>query len=295
MTFLEEIKEELENLKLKKPCCMLSEIRAMLLFGSVPYEGGLLFGTMSAKCAIRFSGELKRTCAIELPEKVDESAAGYKFFLPKEVLDELCLSCEGEFISETKDCEEKECCRRAFVRGAFLTSGSASDPQRSYRMEIFSENEAAVTKIRDILASFGTQAGLLKRKNNFVVYVNSSDLVSDMLKIMEANSALFRLLDAKVVKDKRNSSNRITNCDLANADRATDTGLRQRRAIEKIQRTVGLQSLKPKLYEAAQLRLGNIDATVSELAEMANPPISKSAMFSRLEKLIEISEKAGDE
>ena len=295
MTFLEEIKEELENSKLKNPCCMRSEIRAMLIFGGAAYKGGILFGTMSTKSAIRFSGELKRTCKIELPEKVDESAAGYKFFLPKEVLDELCLSCEGEYISETKDCEEEECCRRAFVRGAFLTSGSASDPQRSYRMEIFSENEAAVKKVRDILTSFSVEAGLSKRKNNFVLYLRSSELVSDMLKIMETNSALFRLLDAKVVKDQRNSSNRITNCDMANIFRAADTALKQKMAIEKIERTVGLGSLKPKLYEAAMLRLDNIGATVSELAEMANPPISKSAMYSRLEKLVEISEKAGDE
>lgn len=295
MTFLEEIKEELAEERFKKPCCVLSELRALLIFGGAPYEGGMFFGTMSTECAKRFAAMLKKACGLEAPQRLDESASGYKFFLPKEAADKLKLDASGEFISETEDLEKEPCCRRAFLKGAFLASSSASNPEKAYRIEIFSENGEAVKKIHDILTFFGAEAALTRRKSNAVVYLNNSESVSDALKIMETTKALFRLLDAKVLKDKRNSANRVVNCEMANTDRTADTSFKHRAAIKKIEKTMGLESLKPKLYEAARLRLENEDLSIASLALLADPPVSKGAMYARLEKIARIARELGGE
>ncbi len=286
-TFLEEIKEELVTNRSKKRCCQTAELRALLIFGAVPYEGGALFGTESFQLARRVSFLLRKTCTINLPEKVDESAEGYKFLVPGEVIKELFLKTDRGFIEEEKGCEEHECCKRAFLRGAFLAAGSASNPEKAYRAEVFSENEAAVKKIGEILDFFQVEAGRTKRKKLYVAYANKCEAEADMLKAAEAGNAVFRVLEARVIKDRRNETNRITNCDMANSDRAADTSFRQRAAIEKIEASDGLDSLKPKLREAAVLRMENPEASICELAAIAG--ISKSAMHHRLESIISIA------
>ncbi len=287
-TFLEEIKAELCTVRGKKECCERSELRALLMFGGAVFDGGVLFGTESYDLAKRFSVLLRHTCAINLPERVDENAGGYKFVLPDDILSELFLTRGEDAVIEEKDDEDKPCCRRAFIRGAFLASGSASNPEKTYRIEIFSQNKDCCEKALNILRSFDAKVNLTKRKSNYVVYANTGESVGDVLKIAEATGALFRVLQEKAVKDTRNSINRQTNCDMANSDRAVDTSYRQRKAIKKLTKSGVLETLSPKLIEAARLRMENPLASTSELAKMAG--ISKSAMYARLENLVKIAE-----
>lgn len=290
MTFLEEIKEELCNLRIKKNCCMASEIRAILLFGGASFNGNVILGTENLSLAKRVSSFLKKTCKINYPDRLDENAESYRFLIPEEILGELELEANG-FVDEVFDIEAQSCCQHAFVRGAFLAAGSIANPEKAYRMEIFSENEKMADKVLNILLNLGVDAKKTKRKNLFVIYTNNSESVSDMIKVTEASNAVFTVLEAKVVKDKRNVSNRITNCDIANAERASENSLRQTNAIKLIEKTVGLDSLKPKLKEAALLRLENEGASISELASLCDPPLSKSTMNNRLNKLLEIAKE----
>lgn len=293
MTFLEEIKEELSNLKIKKTCCMASEVRAMLIFGGAVLNDNVIFGTESFSLAKRMSSFLKKTCKINYPDRLNENAESYRFLIPGEILGELEIEA-NDFVEEVFDTEAEECCQHAFVRGAFLAAGSISNPEKAYRMEIFSENEKAADKVFSILLNFGVDAKKTKRKNLFVVYTNNSESVSDMIKVTEASNAVFTVLEAKVVKDKRNNSNRITNCDMANAERAISNSFREISAIKTIEKTAGLDFLKPKLREAAILRLENEGASISELAALCDPPVSKSTMNNRLNKLIQIAKELGE-
>ncbi len=290
MSFLEQVKEELNNLRIKKSCCMASEIRGMLMFGGVSFERNVIFGTEDYNLAKRMSSYLKKTCRINYPDRLNEEAESYRFMIPDEILGELELEAE-EYVTEVIDIEAETCCARSFVRGAFLVAGSISNPEKAYRMEIFSENEKASDKILNILKNLGVDAKKTKRKNLFVIYTNNSESVSDMLKVTEASSAVFTVLEAKVVKDKRNNTNRVINCDMANADRASENSFRETQAIKVIEETIGLDSLKPKLREAALLRLENEGASISELASLSDPPLSKSTMNNRLNKLMQIAKE----
>ena len=290
MTFLEEIKEELDNLRIKKNCCMASEVRAILMFGGAPFQGNVVFGTENINLAKRLSTFLKKTCKINYPDRLDENAESYRFLIPEEILGELELEAEI-FVDEVFDTEVESCCQHAFIRGAFLASGSIANPEKAYRMEIFSENEKACDKVLGILLNFGVDAKKTKRKNLYVIYTNNSESVSDMIKVTEASNAVFAVLEAKVVKDKRNATNRIINCDMANAERASENSLRETAAIRLIEKTVGLDSLKPKKRQAAMLRLENEGASIGELAALCDPPLSKSTMNNRLNKLIQIAKE----
>lgn len=293
MTFLEEIKQELESIRIKKLCCMVSELRGILMFGAVGYDSNALWGTDSMELAKRVSSFLKRSCEINYNERLSENAESYKFLIPDDILEKIGLK-SGLFVTESEPMENEQCCMHAFIRGAFLASGSVANPEKAYRMEIFSENQKATDKVYEILVNLGVDAKRTKRKNLFVVYTNNSESVSDMLKVTEASMAVFKVLEAKVVKNKRNESNRVTNCDMANAERASENSYREMQAIRLIEKTVGLDSLKPRLREAALMRIENEGASIQELANMYDPPLAKSTMNNRLNKLIEIAKEIGE-
>lgn len=293
MTFLEEIKAELENVKIFSEKSAASELRAVVMFAAAKHGSGALFGADGFNMAKRVGLLLKKSCGVSLPEKVDESAGGYKFFLPESVLNALFLTASNGGIVEKKDAEGDIECMRAFVRGAFLAAGSASNPEKSYRIEVFSERSAQIEKLCAILSHFDVEIKKTKRKNLFVAYVNKCESAADFLRVAGSCAALFRMFEAKAVKDRRNDVNRVTNCDLANASRAADCAVKQRSAIEKISRTAGLESLNEKLREAALLRTENEFASTEELARLAG--VSKSAMYSRLNKIMKTAEEIKEE
>ena len=293
MTFLEEVKDELLNTRIKNHCCMIAELQGVLMFGSVPYEGNVIFGTENFLLAKRVSSFLRKTCHINYPDRLNETAEGYKFLIPDDILTELSLKSETS-IGFVGDAELSECCIKAFVRGAFLVAGSLSNPEKSYRMEVFTENKEAADYLKAVLAIMGVDAKETQRKNLFVVYTNKSESVSDMLKVTEASHAVFKILEAKVLKDKRNETNRVIKCDMAKADIASENSYRETQAIKFIEKTVGLDFLKPKLRQAAMMRLENEGASLKELAALFDPPIPKSTLNNRLNKLIKIAEELGE-
>lgn len=294
MTFLNEVKEELLNLRIKKNCCMQSEVRGILTFGGVCYKEHVLFGTDSFLLAKRLSSFLKRVCNIDFAEKLDENAGSYKFLIPDNILGEIGLKTGIDAVEEFDNKETDYCCMRAFARGAFLASGSAVNPDKAYRVEVFTENGAACDKLYGIFNALGVACKKAKRKNLFVIYGNNSENASDILKVTEASGAVFKMLDAKIEKEKRNETNRQINFDMANIDRINENSKREADAIRTIEAKIGLENLKPKLREAARLRIENEGASLKELCEMCDPPLPKSTLNNRLNKLIQIAKELSD-
>lgn len=186
---------------------------------------------------------------------------------------------------------QRNCCKRAFIRGAFLSSGSISDPEKGYHFEIVCPDEEKAQQLQEIIRSFHIDAKIVLRKKSYVVYVKEGAQIVDMLAIMEANVALMNLENIRIVKEMRNSINRKVNCETANINKTVNAAVKQVEDIKLIERTVGFQSLSEGLAEIAELRLQYPEATLKELGMMLNPQVGKSGVNHRLRKLSILAEE----
>lgn len=178
--------------------------------------------------------------------------------------------------------------KRAFLRGAFLGSGSCTNPYRGYHLEIVSRSEAFSDQLRSAIAAFGPEAKVMLRREKPVVYLKGDD-VSAFLALIGANSSALKFESARTERDFRNYVNRKTNCETANIEKTVYAATEQRHAIEVIEEHMGLNRLPAPLYEAALLRLNHPEATLQELAELAE--IGKSGMNHRLARLVRIAKE----
>ncbi len=184
----------------------------------------------------------------------------------------------------------QDCCRGAFIRGAFLASGSMSDPDRFYHLELVCQNEERAMQLQSILATFGLDAKTVVRKKYYVVYIKEGNQIVELLGLMGADSALMELENIRIVKEMRNSVNRKVNCETANLNKTVSAALRQVADIEYIRDTKGLDFLSPQLEEMARVRLEAPEASLLELGSMLETPVGKSGVNHRLRKISEIAD-----
>ena len=183
-----------------------------------------------------------------------------------------------------------KCCKKSYLRGVFMGSGTMNDPSRGYHLELVCATQTLAADLRKMINSFvDLNAKIVKRKDKYIVYMKSSDNICDTLSIMGAHSQ--RLLFEEVVLNKGivNATVRLTNCDNANTDRTLDASSRQIACIRKIEKLRGLDFLPPKLRHAAQLRLEYPEASLIQLGEMMDPPMKKSGINNRFRKIEEIA------
>jgi DNA-binding protein WhiA len=180
----------------------------------------------------------------------------------------------------------KKCCRRAYLRGLFLGAGTVDDPEKGYNLEIVCRDEASAYASGRLINSFaGMHARVRRRRGNAVVYLKSSEQIKDMLNIIGAHNRLLKFENAMVLKDVRNRTNRINNCDNANLDRLLGASSGQIADIDRIRGSVGLDALPGDLLDIALARLAHPEASLSELGELLDPPIGKSAAHARLRRI----------
>lgn len=194
---------------------------------------------------------------------------------------------------------QQNCCKRAFIRGAFLSSGSISDPEKGYHFEIVCPEEGRAKQLQTITRSFDIDAKIVQRKKSYVVYVKEGAQIVDMLAVMEANVALMNLENIRILKEMRNSVNRKVNCETANINKTVNAAVKQMEDIKLIQKYIGFEQLNEGLAQLARLRLQYPEATLKELGMMLNPQVGKSGVNHRLRKLSvmaeELREKQGGE
>lgn len=186
---------------------------------------------------------------------------------------------------------QQSCCKRAFIRGAFLAGGSMSDPQKAYHFEIVCAAETKAIQLRDIINSFLLDAKIVKRKKTYVVYLKEGTQIVDVLNVMEAHVALMELENIRILKEMRNSVNRKVNCETANINKTVSAAVKQLEDIQYIKDTVGFEKLSEGLLEVALMRLQYPEATLKELGSLLATPVGKSGVNHRLRKLSEIAEK----
>lgn len=184
----------------------------------------------------------------------------------------------------------KSCCKRAFLRGAFLASGSMSHPEKSYHIEIVCTLEEKAEQIKELINSFGLDAKVILRKKSYVVYLKEGSQIVDLLNIMEAPISLMEMENVRILKEMRNSVNRKVNCETANINKTVSAATKQAEDIRLIQKEIGLNKLPEGLQEIAELRLAYPDASLKELGDLLSEPLGKSGVNHRLRKLSEIAE-----
>ena len=185
---------------------------------------------------------------------------------------------------------QNSCCRRAFIRGAFLAAGSISDPEKFYHFEIVCASMEKAEQLKEIIATFSVEAKIVVRKKYYVVYIKEGSQIVEILSVMEAPVALMELENIRILKEMRNSVNRQVNCETANINKTVSAAVKQLEDIEYIRDTVGLDYLPESLAEIAQARLERPDATLKELGEALSPPVGKSGVNHRLRKVSAIAE-----
>ena len=181
--------------------------------------------------------------------------------------------------------------KRAYLRGAFLGSGSVSDPAKMYHLEFSTVNIEISQNLRKLLNSYKLNAKIVTRKNNNVVYIKESEHITDLLNLMGAYNALMHLEDIKIKKQMRNDVNRLVNCETANLNKTVDTSMRQIECINYIMEKQGLDYLPENLHEIAMLRVENPDMSLKELGEIMETPLGKSGVNHRLKKIEMIAEE----
>ena len=187
-----------------------------------------------------------------------------------------------------RDCSDEE--KRALIREAFMQSGSISDPEKFYHLEIVFTEETEAQQIKSLLKDFGLDGKIVERKGHYVVYLKEGAQIADMLRIMEASLALMEFENIRIVKEMRNSINRQVNCEAANLGKTISAAVKQVEDIKFISSKVGLEYLPEGLAETARKRLEYPEATLKELGELMEPPLGKSGVNHRLKKLSELAE-----
>ena len=187
------------------------------------------------------------------------------------------------------------CCKRAFLRGIFLASGSLTDPNKDYHFEISHDNEVFVEELRNLINSFGADAKTVKRKKQFVVYVKDSDMISELLNVMGAHVAMMELENVKIYKELRNRVNRQVNCDSANINKALKASGKQLEDIRYIREKTGFEGMAEELIETAELRERYPEASLAELVMYNGDSVGKSGLNHRLKRISAIADKLRDE
>jgi len=184
----------------------------------------------------------------------------------------------------------KECCKRAYIRGAFLAGGSLSDPKKSYHLEIINPERRKSEDLSELINAFGLKARIIERKRHYIVYLKEGENIVDLLNIMGAHVSLLNMENLRIVKDMRNNVNRQVNCETSNLSKTVRASIRQINDINTIASIKGLEYLSDQLKEAAEIRLMYEEASLKELGDMLSPPVSKSGVNHRLRKIGEIAE-----
>lgn len=186
---------------------------------------------------------------------------------------------------------QETCCKRAFIRGAFLASGSMSDPEKSYHFEIVCATREKAEQIQKIMKCFELDGKIVLRKKSFVVYLKEGSQIADVLNVMEAHVALMGFENVRILKDMRNTVNRKVNCETANINKTVSAAVKQIDDIRYIQETKGLDKLPEGLKDMALTRLTYPEASLKELGSLLTPPVGKSGVNHRLRKLSEMAEE----
>lgn len=292
MSFSVEVKTELCRVPLNRRCCAQAEAYGVLLYCNTFSASQARIVTENSAFAQRLpalfrkafkltfdrlpQGDGKQIFVVSNPDKL---ATIHQAF--GRDLKSLALHLNFAVV-------EENCCRAAFLRGAFLAGGSVTDPRKGYHLELTTSHHSVNREVLALMRELDQEPKSAQRKGNAVIYFKQSDKIEDFLTCIGAPVAAMEVMNAKLERDLRGKVNRRVNCDAANLDKAVEAAMSQVEAIRRLEAEGALATLPDKLQEVAALRLAHPEDTLTQLAERCDPPITKSALNHRLRKLVEL-------
>ncbi len=296
MSFSSDVKTELCRAPIAKSCCAQAEAYGVLLFCNTFSPHAVKIVTGHPAFAERLPKLFRRAFSFDFDGPPEKSGAGRRIFRigGKERIAEIYDAFGGDAkVSASHHVNlgvlEEECCRVSFVRGAFLAGGSVTDPSKRCHLELVTDHYSVSRETSSLLSEMGFEPKLVKRSGNYVLYFKQTEAIEDLFTTIGAPVASMNIMAAKVEKEMRNSINREVNCDTANADKVVAAAQAQLEAIRALDRAVGIKNLPDSLRETALLRIANPEASLSELAELSDPRVSKSCLSHRMKKLLNYS------
>lgn len=294
MSFSRDVKQELAVSYAKSRHCMLAELAAIINYtGKVSILKGkvtLFIQTDNELVREKYEVLLERLFQIKLRKREISQEETLKVLEGVKLWDK-ANHCFKNTAAVDGILIQQNCCRRAFIRGAFLSAGSISNPNKGYHFEVVCTCLPQAKQIQSAMNSFDADAKIVSRKKNQVVYVKEGSHIVDLLNVMGAHEALMNLENVRIVKEMRNSVNRQVNCETANISKTVNAAVRQIEDITYIKDHMGLESLPDHLREMALLRLKYPDVPLKELGSYLSPPVGKSGVNHRLRKLSKIAEE----
>ena len=304
MSFAARTKKELTQMR-GKPCCDRAELTALLAHcGQVRQMDGapvLDVATENAAIARRIYTLQKEYSGSALEVLVQRKMRLKKNNVyivrmrraPLDFLESLGVLADGAVSNRIPRASlRRSCCRKAYLRGAFLAAGSVNDPDgASYHLELQSKTRAHAEALQALMGEFELHAKVIERKRGFVIYVKEGEKIVDFLGLIGAHQALLHFEDVRIVKGMRNQVNRLVNCETANMNKTISAAVRQLENIRLLEREIGLDRLPPKLRMVAEKRLAYPEITLQELSETLPEKVSKSGLNHRLRRLDELAQK----
>lgn len=302
MSFTAEIKQELFELNISKMCCKKAELCAIICFGAHIRDNCLILRTEN----LSFANHISKLCIsiFKKPAVIIKKATPglYEVQIANASSLKIVLNTFG-LVKNARDMKnfvsfripdkivENQCCRRAFLRGAFLTAGSCAEPEKRYHLELSTNHFMLNRDLLKLLEELEVFGKVITRRSNSVLYLKGADYISDFLGYTGAMKAVLKLEEIRVTKDVKNTVNRKTNFEYANFAKTLDAGNAQAEAIRVIKNSIGISALDENLQELANLRLKHPHISLKELSAMMSEKISKSGINHRLKKLTEIAEQ----
>jgi DNA-binding protein WhiA len=306
VSFTAEVKDELSRIEPKRPCCLKAELAALVriegtLHISGPGRYRLEIATETAPVARAVIKLLHGVYGLKTELTVRRSVLhktnNYLITVPSQpklpgALAELgILGDDGFSLGIYPPLVKKDHCAIAYLRGAFLGGGFVADPHGDFHFELTAETEQLAEDLVGLMARFDIEARLAKRRGTYAVYLKGAEPIVTFLALVGAHRALLRTEDVRIVKSLRNDVNRLVNAEIANQQKASDAALSQIGAINALAASQGLDNLPPALRELAELRLANPEVSLRELGELADPPLTKSAVYHRVRRIEELAEE----
>ena len=300
-SFAGKVKNELCRTPVQRLCCARAEAYGVLLYGNTfsPTEVRLI--TESADFAARLPRLFQRAFGLKFDRLPEEERGKLIFGITDRskldrIINQLGYDPRQNLVLHVNfGLLEDECCRTAFLRGAFLAGGSVTDPAKRYHLELATSHLQVSRELEVLLRECGYPPKSVSRNGSYITYFKQSEAIEDFLTAIGAPIAAMELMNAKAEKLLRNGVNRRVNCEAANVDKTVDAALEQRQAIQTLREAGTLDTLSPKLREAAALREAHPELSLAQLAALCDPPVTKSSLSHRLRKLIQLSQAGAGE
>ena len=305
MSFSVEVKNELARVTGDNECCHVAELASLMRMGGTMLIGGnksigVNFTTENPAVArkvltlIKKGFHLRTEVVVSRGRRLKKTNSYAVRVAPSQAVAQLLVRLgimQGDSLNISQDTGvlKKSCCRRSYLRGAFLGGGSVNKPAGDYHLELVTGNQDFAKTLVRVMRAFRLSARMTDRKNDYIVYLKDGDTIISFLNVIGAHQALMDFESVRVIKDMRNQVNRLVNCETANLQKTVNAALRQVESIQFIARTTGLHNLPAALREAAEVRLSHPEATLSELVEALDGRISKSGLNHRLRKLEQLA------